>query len=123
MTWIEVGIGAGALVASALIGSVLLSWALRVMAPQAPKTGVLRGGMWIGILERLAITTAIVVGYGEAVAVVIAIKGLGRYPEMRRSDREDGGAVAERFIIGTLASFLWAAAVGLAALALLARFD
>ena len=70
MTWIEVGIGAGALVASALIGSVLLSWALRVMAPQAPKTGVLRGGMWIGILERLAITTAIVVGYGEAVAVV-----------------------------------------------------
>ena len=41
----------------------------------------------------------------EAIAIVLAVKGLGRYPELR----EPGAA--EQFIIGTLASVLWAAAV------------
>ncbi|HLS24873.1 MAG TPA: hypothetical protein VK063_03255 [Beutenbergiaceae bacterium] len=71
---------------------------------------VLRGGTWIGILERLAITGAILVSYPAAIAVVIAVKGLGRFPELTAT-----GGVSERFIIGTLTSGLWAAAVGLAA--------
>lgn len=52
-------------------------------------------------------------GYPSAVAFVIAVKGLGRYPELR----ENPGA-SERFVIGSLASLLWAAAVGVAGAAI-----
>ena len=38
---------------------------------------------------------------------MLALKGLGRYPELRNAGT---GAVAERFIIGTFTSVLWAAA-------------
>jgi hypothetical protein len=72
----------------------------------------LRGGMWIGILERMLITGFIMVGQFAGVAVVIAIKGLGRYPELN-------ARTSERFIIGTLASLLWASACGLIAVELM----
>jgi hypothetical protein len=68
---------------------------------------VLRGGAWIGALERLAVFATLVVGWGPGIAVVLAVKGLGRYPELR--NQEETGA-AERFIIGTFTSVLWAAA-------------
>jgi hypothetical protein len=77
---------------------------------------VLRGGAWIGALERLAVFATLVAGWGPGIAVVLAVKGLGRYPELRND--EDTG-VAERFIIGTFTSVLWAA--GCAGLAVLAR--
>lgn len=76
----------------------------------------LRGGTWIGILERTAVTGCLLAGYPAGVALVIAVKGLGRYPELR----EHPGA-SERFVIGTLASLIWAAAVGMAGLTLISR--
>lgn len=69
---------------------------------------VLRGGLWIGVLERLAVSAAIMAGYPTAIAFIVAVKGLGRYPELRQTP-----AAAERFIIGSLASMLWAAAIGI----------
>jgi hypothetical protein len=85
-------------------------------AERARRAGeVLRGGAWIGALERLAVFATLVAGWGPGVAVVLAVKGLGRYPELRND--EDTG-VAERFIIGTFTSVLWAA--GCAGLAVLA---
>lgn len=75
---------------------------------------VLRGGMWIGILERVGLTATILAGRFELAAVVVAIKALGRYPEIRENP-----AVSERFIIGTLTSLLVAAACGAAGLAVL----
>ena len=75
---------------------------------------VLRGGAWIGALERLAVYVALVAGWAPGLAIVLAVKGLGRYPELR--NQEDTG-VAERFIIGTFTSVLWAVAcAGLAVL-------
>lgn len=65
---------------------------------------VLRGGAWIGALERTAITATLLAGWPEGLAVVLAVKGLGRYPELRQP------GAAERFIIGTFTSVLWAAA-------------
>lgn len=65
---------------------------------------ILRGGMTIGYLERLAIIGSALAGQYAAVAVVIAIKGLGRFSELENS------AARERFIIGTLVSVIWAAA-------------
>lgn len=64
----------------------------------------LRGGTSIGALERLAVAVTILAGWPEGIAVVLGGKGIGRFPELSQS------AAAERFIIGTLASVLWAVA-------------
>ena len=58
---------------------------------------LLRGGEVIGLLERFAVAGAIIAGFPDALAVVIAIKGVGRFTEL------ETGAVRERFIVGTLA--------------------
>jgi hypothetical protein len=71
---------------------------------------VLRGGAWIGALERVAIFATLVVGWPEGLAVVLALKGLGRYPELRAIDAGVHTGAAERFIIGTFTSVLWACA-------------
>ena len=67
---------------------------------------VLRGGRVIGYLERLAVVVAIIAGFPEAIAVVVAIKGIGRFSELASAEAR------ERFIIGTLASLVWACVVG-----------
>lgn len=72
---------------------------------------VLKGGTWIGALERAAVTASLLTGFTEGIVVVLAVKGLGRYPELRAP------GAAERFIIGTFTSLLWAAsAAGVALL-------
>jgi hypothetical protein len=71
---------------------------------------VLRGGALIGSLERAAIYASLVAGWPEGLALVLAIKGLARYPELRSPDQPTSvtpQAVAERFIIGTFTSVLW----------------
>ncbi len=81
-------------------------------APQQPGPGaaanarILRGGAIIGILERTAVCLAILAGEPVAIAYVVAIKGLGRFAELKATP-----VAAERFIIGTLTSMLWAAGV------------
>lgn len=72
-----------------------------------PGDTLLRGGTWIGLLERLAVTGTILLGHPEGVAVVVAVKGLGRYPELARNPD-----VSERFVIGSLASLVWAVGLG-----------
>jgi hypothetical protein len=90
-------------------------------APAAGDTGpleleapgsVLRGGAWIGYLERGAVSATLLAAFPEGLALVLAVKGVGRYSELRDSGRAGGhGSDApEEFIIGTLASMLWAAA-------------
>jgi hypothetical protein len=83
-----------------------------VGVPGGPQdSDILRGGAWIGILERTAVAATLLAGSAEGLVVVLAVKGLGRYAELRAP------AAAERFIVGTLASALWAAAcVGVAVL-------
>lgn len=67
---------------------------------------VLRGGAWIGALERLAVFAGLAAGFPEGVAVVLALKGVGRFPDLRD---DAGRGATERFIIGTFTSVLWAA--------------
>lgn len=71
-----------------------------------PTTRILRGGAIIGVLERLAVCLSILAGQPVAIAYVVAIKGLGRFAELKETP-----VAAERFIIGTLSSMLWAAGV------------
>lgn len=66
----------------------------------------LRGGKWIGRFERLAVYASILAGFSGGIAVVLAVKGLARYPELKATT----GGAAERFIIGTFSSVLFAAA-------------
>lgn len=80
---------------------------------------VLRGGAWIGGLERAAVFATVAAGWPEGLAVVLALKGLARYPELRgpMAPASQGvppvpmpHGIAERFIIGTFVSVLWALA-------------
>ncbi|MGZ4589316.1 MAG: hypothetical protein ACXV2H_03430 [Actinomycetes bacterium] len=70
---------------------------------------VLRGGAWIGYLERSAIAATLLAGWPEGMALVLAVKGVGRYPELKEP-APGGSSAPEAFIIGTLVSVLWAAA-------------
>lgn len=82
-----------------------------VVSPRSPgdldaeDRPVLRGGAWIGLLERLAVAATLLGSWPEGLAVVLAVKGLARYSELKRPN-----GAAERFIIGTFSSVLWASA-------------
>lgn len=73
-------------------------------APPVSTQRILRGGAIIGVLERLGVCLAILTGQPVAIAYIVAIKGLGRFAELKETP-----VAAERFIIGTLTSMLWAA--------------
>ncbi|MEO6828003.1 MAG: hypothetical protein ABI255_05140 [Microbacteriaceae bacterium] len=73
-------------------------------APATARREVLRGGTTIGFLERFATAGAIVAGFPAALAVIVAVKGVGRFTEL------DAAESRERFIIGTLVSLIWACA-------------
>lgn len=135
--WFAVaGIWLAVLAVSVVVGSWVVTWVLRqaskgdlpwsrhhpiVLAqhvPQKDGTGpsstmdpvavqALSGGAWMGLLERLAITGTLLIGDAAGIALVIAIKGLGRYAELRAQP-----LASERFVIGTLASLVWAATWG-----------
>lgn len=64
----------------------------------------LRGGLWIGLLERAAIVSTLWASWPEGMAIVLAIKGLGRFSELKNHK------AAEQFILGTFASALCACA-------------
>ncbi|APZ34810.1 hypothetical protein BOH66_11580 [Microbacterium aurum] len=66
---------------------------------------ILRGGTTIGYLERASVTLGILAGFPGVGAVVVALKGVGRFTELATP------AARERFIVGTMASLLWACAV------------
>lgn len=70
-----------------------------------PGAELLRGGALIGVFERAAITATLLAGWPEGMAVVLAVKGLGRFPELKGNQGASG-----RFILGTLVSVLAAAA-------------
>ena len=75
--------------------------------------GLLRGGSTLGVLERVATFGTLAVGSPEGIAVVLAVKGLGRFGELKIP------AAPERFMIGTFASVLWSCACWAVVLAVL----
>lgn len=112
--------------AAVLLGNPLATWAFRRVDRPSPgsvppgvvRAGtVLRGGRVIGFLERAAVFLTILAGWPEGVAVVVAIKGLGRYSELRSATP----GAAERFIIGSFTSLLVAAALACLARLVLQR--
>ncbi|GAA2101536.1 hypothetical protein GCM10009841_17340 [Microlunatus panaciterrae] len=109
-SWLTVGVSclAAVLTGGAFTTSVLgLADAASRPTPQRVQRNVLRGGTWIGALERVGIVASLLAGWPDGIAVILAVKGLARYPELKTF--QSTGA-AERFIIGTFASIGWAAA-------------
>ena len=74
--------------------------------PRRVQATVLRGGAWIGVLERLALFATLLAGFPVGMAAIVAVKAFARYPELKTAQAT--GAI-ERFIIGTFASLGWAA--------------
>ncbi len=67
----------------------------------------LRGGRLLGPMERVFILVLALAGELTAAAVVVAAKGLLRFPELQRSRRAQGPtAVSEYFLLGSFASWL-----------------
>ena len=64
-----------------------------------------KAGRIVGSLERLIIAIGLAAGSWEVVAAVIALKTVARFKEL------DDKLFAEYFLIGSLCSLLWAAAV------------
>lgn len=78
----------------------------------------LKGGRWIGPLERLTLAALLLAGAYPVAAGLIAAKGIVRFPEIQ-ADKEDGNR-AEYFLVGSFVSWALAiAAAGALRLALL----
>ena len=79
-----------------------------VGTPEADQS--LRGGRFIGPMERTLIFGLGVAGYLTAAAVVATAKGLLRFPEISKEDKHDIHAATEYFLVGSLASWILALA-------------
>lgn len=93
--------------AAAFVGN-LITRRLVLMADVSLPSGPGKAGRYIGALERLIIMAGIVFGSWEVVAAVIALKTVARYKEL------DKQLPAEAFLIGSLASVLWATLLAVA---------
>lgn len=96
----------------AAILTVPTNWVVRgfLVAVGTGDLGDARGlGRWIGILERLLVYAFVVAGEPAAAALVVAAKSILRYPEI---SGEHPKLPAEYVLVGSLASWLAAVAVG-----------
>lgn len=110
--------GAGYLVLLGLLtigGNYVCRLVLTISATKTPpeqgESISLRAGRIIGVLERLLIAVGLIASSWEILAAVIALKSVARYAKLDEQNN------AEYFLVGSLASILWAVAMtGLAVL-------
>ena len=91
----------------------LISGALPIVAGRTgdeDEVTALRGGRWIGPLERLLIIVLAGAGAEVAIAAVVAAKGVIRFPEI---SQDSTGEKAEEFLIGSVSSWILAALVSM----------
>ena len=92
----------------AFVGNPVTRMALHLAGKRTPpKEGetaaTLRGGRVIGVLERLLIMIGLAASSLEVMIAVIALKSVARYNKLDQQE------FAEYFLIGSMASILWAA--------------
>lgn len=71
-------------------------------------TSVMRGGRHIGPVERVLVLAALLAGAYPVVAGLLAAKGIVRFPEI--AEDSASGTKAEEFLVGSMTSWLIAAA-------------
>jgi hypothetical protein len=81
---------------------LVLKWSATKAPPESGEKITLRAGRVIGVLERLLIFVGLVASSWEILAGVVALKTVARYSDLDKQDK------AEYFLIGSLASILWA---------------
>ncbi len=118
----------GVLLVQMSTGNVIVRLVLRATGTVDPARGAshdatrtLKGGRLLGPMERLVIVGLGIAGHLTAASVVIAAKGLLRFPELQ-SKRDDPGEpsideVTEYFLVGSFVSWM----VSLGSLVLLAQ--
>lgn len=115
---------AGAFLVQLSTGNVVVRLVLAVSGTANPlragaSAPALKGGRLVGPMERLLILGLGLAGEVTAAGIVIAAKGLLRFPELQATRRERGPGiheVTEYFLVGSFVSWL----VSLTSLALLA---
>jgi hypothetical protein len=104
-----------------LLNTVPAAWAVRTLllryrlpapADGEPRVELARGRI-IGILERLIVLTLVLMGQWGAIGFVMAAKSIARFKDLENRQ------FSEYYLIGTLASVLFAIATGLVAEAVL----
>jgi hypothetical protein len=106
--------GLGVAVAQLATANVLVRLLLdAVGVPATTNEKKLKGGRLLGPMERLFILGLGLAGQLTAASVVVAAKGLLRFPELQRASAGEPGPdgpsdVTEYFLIGTFASWLLA---------------
>lgn len=106
---------AGVLLAQMSTGNVLVRLVLEVTntvnparhgTPSDPETQ-LKGGRLLGPMERLFIVCLGLAGQLTAASIVVAAKGLLRFPELQsRADQDRIHQLTEYFLVGSFASWL-----------------
>ncbi len=80
-----------------------------VGVPAGDNEKQLKGGRVLGPMERLFVLGLAAAGFVTAAGVVVAAKGLLRFPELQRQEQEGGPSdITEYFLIGSFASWLLA---------------
>ncbi len=112
---VALGVVAAQLVTANITIRLLLD---AVGVPAAGNEKKLKGGRVLGPMERILIVGLGGVHQLTAAGLVIAAKGLLRFPELQQAQKEGPSDVTEYFLIGSFAS--WLIALGGAALIYLA---
>lgn len=112
-------VGAGVLVVQLATANIVVRLVLdAVGVPASTNEKQLKGGRLLGPMERLFIVGLGMAGQLTAAAIVVAAKGLLRFPELQWGSRLSGPSdVTEYFLIGSFTSWLFALS-GLGLLAL-----
>lgn len=103
-------LGVGVLLVQLSTANVLVRLVLdAVGVPASDNEKSLKGGRLLGPMERLLIVGLGMAGQLTAAGLVVAAKGLLRFPELQRGARSDGASdITEYFLIGSFASWLLA---------------
>ena len=102
-------LGAGVLLVQLSTANVLVRLVLdAVGVPASDNEKSLKGGRLLGPMERLLIVGLGMAGQLTAAGLVVAAKGLLRFPELQRGARSGASDITEYFLIGSFASWLLA---------------
>lgn len=103
----DVVVAGGALLLQLATANIVVRLLLdAVGVPATANEKKLKGGRLLGPMERIFIVGLGAIGETTAAAIVVAAKGLLRFPELQAGTRAGPSDVTEYFLIGSFASWL-----------------
>lgn len=96
-----------------IIERLTRQWRTQIDAPD----GLVKGGLWIGCLERILIVSFVYLDQYQAIGFLIAAKSILRFGQV---SAPDGRKMSEYVIIGTMLSLILGLSIGQGAVGLAA---